>query len=198
MSLPVLLVIIGSTRPGRIGPAFADWFADLAREHGGFEVEVADLAEIDLPLFNEPKHPRFGDYLHDHTKAWSATVARADAVVFVVPEYNYGYNAATKNAIDYLGREWADKAVSFVSYGGIAGGTRAVQQLKQVLTTLRMLPVFESINVPFAAQQLDEQGRVKPDPARDAAGQVMLDELLRVTRLLRPATVTATGAVASA
>ncbi|HQY98192.1 MAG TPA: NAD(P)H-dependent oxidoreductase [Phycicoccus sp.] len=187
MTLPRLLVIIGSTRPGRVGPAFANWFVDRARAHGGFEVEVADLAEIDLPMFNEAKHPKFGDYEHQHTKDWSATVAAADAIVFVVPEYNYGYNAATKNAIDYLSKEWADKAVSFVSYGGIGGGTRAVQQLKQVVTTLRMVPIFESINIPFAANHLDEERKVKPSDERDAAADVMLDELLRVTSLLRPA-----------
>lgn len=187
MSAPCLLVIIGSTRPGRIGPAFARWFVDRARRHGGFEVEVADLAEIELPMFNEAKHPKFGEYEHQHTKDWSAIVQHADAVVFVVPEYNYGYNAATKNAIDYLGREWADKAVSFVSYGGIAGGTRAVQSLKQVVTTLRMVPIFESINIPFAADELDENRNVKPSAERDAAADIMLDELQRMTGLLRPA-----------
>ena len=103
-----------------------------------------------------------------------------------MPEYNYGYNAATKNAIDYLSKEWADKAVSFVSYGGIGGGTRAVQQLKQVVTTLRMVPIFESINIPFAANHLDEDRKVKVSDERDAAADVMLDELRRVTSLLRP------------
>ena len=186
MSLPRLLVIIGSTRPGRVGPAFAQWFVARAHHHGAFEVELADLAEIDLPMFNEPKHPKFGDYAHQHTKDWSETVNRADALVFVVPEYNYGYNAATKNAVDYLNKEWADKAVSFVSYGGIAGGTRAVQQLKQVMTTLRMVPIFESINITFAANELDEEHNAKPNVERDEAADVMLDELSRVTALLRP------------
>lgn len=126
--------------------------------------------------------------MHEHTKRWSAIVDAADTVVFVVPEYNYAYNAATKNAIDYLHNEWRDKAVSFVSYGGNAGGTRAVQQLKQVLTTVRMTPIFESVNVAFAPTQLDEQGEVKEDEGRNGAATAMLDELLRVTRLLRPAT----------
>lgn len=186
MTQPRLLVITGSTRPGRIGPAFARWFVDRARQHGGFEVETADLAELDLPMFDEPKHPKFGDYQHQHTKDWSAIVARADAIVFVVPEYNYGYNAATKNAIDYLNAEWVDKAVSFVSYGGIAGGTRAVQQLKQVVTTLRMVPIFESINITFAGGQLGEDGEAVANAERDVAADAMLDELLRVTKLLRP------------
>lgn len=190
MSRPVLHVIIGSTRPGRVGPKFAEWFATLARQHTAFDVVLTDLAEVDLPLFNEPKHPRFGEYEHQKTKDWSAVISAADAIVFVVPEYNYGYNAATKNAIDYLSREWADKPVSFVSYGGIAGGTRAVQQLKQVVTTLRMVPIFESINIPFPAQHLDEGGNVRADADRDQAAKIMLDELARMTALLRPTSTT--------
>ena len=110
MSLPVLQVIIASTRPGRVGLPVATWFAQRAREHGGFTVEVVDLAEVDLPFFDEPKHPRLGQYEHQHTKDWSATVARGDAFVFVMPEYNYGFNAAIKNAIDYLHVEWQHKA----------------------------------------------------------------------------------------
>ncbi|WP_410589394.1 alpha/beta fold hydrolase [Amycolatopsis sp. lyj-23] len=92
-----------------------------------------------------------------------------------------------KNAIDFLHREWADKAVSFLSYGGIGAGTRAVQQLKQVVTTLRMVPIFESINVPFAMQKLTTGGEVASDPPMEEAATVMLDELLRVTKSLRPA-----------
>ena len=182
---PVLQVITASTRPGRIGVSFAEWFTRSAREHGGFDVEPLDLAEIALPFMDEPKHPKLRDYQHQHTKDWSATVDRADAFVFVTPEYNYGYNAVLKNALDFLSQEWADKAVSFVSYGGIGAGTRAVQQLKQVVTTLRMVPIFESVNISFAASKLDEDGRVIEDPLMDLAAVQTLDELLRVTRLLR-------------
>jgi NAD(P)H-dependent FMN reductase len=183
---PLLQVIVASTRPGRIGGAFGDWFTALATEHGGFDVEKIDLAEVNLPFVDEPNHPKLRAYQHQHTKDWSATIDRADAYVFVTPEYNYGYNAVLKNALDFLCHEWADKAVTFVSYGGIAGGTRAVQQLKQVVTTLRMVPIFESVNVAFAPQKLTEERTVAPDPLLDAAGVQTLDELLRVTHLLRP------------
>lgn len=183
-----LQIVTASTRPGRIGPSFARWFSRIAREDARFEVEDIDLAEVGLPFLDEPKHPRFGQYEHQHTKDWSATITRADAFVFVIPEYNYGYNAVIKNAIDFLSAEWADKAVAFVSYGGIAGGTRAVQQLKQVLTTLRMVPIFEAVNVPFAAAALDAEGNVQPDEGREAAAGAVLDELARVTNLLRPRT----------
>jgi NAD(P)H-dependent FMN reductase len=184
--MPRLLVIIGSTRPGRAGLPIAQWFVDRATKHGGFEVEVADLAEIDLPFIDEPQHPRLGQYAHQHTKDWSARVDHADAVVMVTPEYNFGYPAALKNAIDYLHNEWADKPVGFVSYGGVAAGTRAVQQLKQVVTTLRMVPVVENVNIPFFFQFLDDEGRLQANETMVSSADAMLNELARVEAALRP------------
>ncbi len=186
MPRPVLQVVIASTRPGRIGPAFARWFVARAEQHGGFDVEVVDLAEVALPFMDEPHHPRLAKYEHDHTKAWSATVDRADAFVFVTPEYNYGYNAVLKNALDYLHNEWADKPLGFLSYGGVAAGTRSVQQLKQVVTALRMVPVVEAVNVPFAAQFLDDDREVRPNDVMNTSADAMLTELARMTARLRP------------
>ena len=139
-----------------MGPSVAAWIHERTLAHGGFTVELIDLAEVNLPMFDEPKHPRLREYTHQHTKDWSARIERSDAIVFVTPEYNYGYPAAVKNAIDYLHEEWRDKPVGFVSYGGVAAGTRAVQQLKQVVTTLRMVPVVESVNIPFHSQYIDQ------------------------------------------
>ncbi|MDA8330829.1 MAG: NAD(P)H-dependent oxidoreductase [Candidatus Dormibacteraeota bacterium] len=186
MPRPLLQIVIGSTRPGRVGLPVSQWFHGHAVTHGGFDLEVVDLARVNLPLLDEPKHPRFHEYVHEHTKAWSRTVTRADAFVFVVPEYNYGFNAATKNAIDYLNHEWQYKPIGFVSYGGVAAGTRAVQMLKQVVTTLKMVPVFESVNIPFVAQFLNEDGRLQSNPVLDEAAQAMLDELQRWTEALAP------------
>lgn len=182
--MATLTVIIGSIRPGRAGLPIGNWFADRARQHGGFDVEVADLAQIGLPLFDEPHHPRLRTYLHDHTKEWSALIDRSDAVVFVTPEYNYGYPATVKNAIDYLHDEWTNKPVGFVSYGGVSAGTRAVQQLKQVLTALKMVPVVESVSIPFHAQFL-EDGRVQASEVMEQAAKSMLDELVRLDGALR-------------
>jgi NAD(P)H-dependent FMN reductase len=153
--------------------------------HGGFDVEVADLAELGLPFMDEPNHPRLRQYAHQHTKDWSATVEAADAFVFVTPEYNYGLTAPLKNAIDFLHEEWAHKPVGFVSYGGVAAGTRAVQMLKQVVTTLRMLPVFEAVNIPFHAQLIDEEGRLHANDIMQQAAEAMLDELVRAEAMLR-------------
>ena len=185
MSTPTLQIIIGSTRPGRVGPAVAEWFRDRAVAHGAFAVELIDLAEVNLPLFDEPHHPRLRQYVHQHTKDWSATISRGDAYVFVIPEYNHGVNAATKNAIDYLHHEWQFKPVGFVSYGGVAAGTRAVQMLKQIVTAVRMLPVYNAVNIPFVQQFLDsEKGFVANDVLETAAAD-MLAELARLTAATR-------------
>src|SRR4051794_21297187 len=113
-----LHIVSVSTREGRVGPPVSAWFLDYARTHGKFNVEFVDLAEIKLPVFDEPRHPRLRQYEHAHTKAWSAVVERADAFIFITPEYNYSTPAPLVNALDYLVQEWAYKPVGFVSYGG--------------------------------------------------------------------------------
>jgi NAD(P)H-dependent FMN reductase len=178
MSNPTLQIIIASTRPGRVGPSVAAWIHERAVAHGGFEVELVDLAEVNLPMFNEPKHPRFGEYVHQHTKDWSAIIARGDAFIFVIPEYNHGFNAAIKNALDYLNKEWRGKVVGFVSYGGVAAGTRAVQMLKPVLAALKLVPLVDAVNVPFVAQFLDSERTLQPNEIMQSAATVLLDELV--------------------
>jgi NAD(P)H-dependent FMN reductase len=182
---PILQIIIASTRPGRVGPSVASWINERAVAHGGFDVELIDLAEVNLPMFDEPKHPRLRQYVHQHTKDWSATIERADAFIFVVPEYNYGFNAAIKNAIDYLNAEWRHKPVGFVSYGGVAAGTRAVQMLKQVVTAINMMPIFDAVNIPFVQQFLDDDRKLQPNDIMETAATTMLDELVRWTASLR-------------
>lgn len=181
-----LQVVVASTRPGRVGLPVAQWVLDRAADHGGFTVELVDLAEIGLPILDEPNHPRLAQYVHQHTKDWSATVDRADAFVFVVPEYNYGYNAAIKNALDFLHHEWQYKPVGFVSYGGVAAGTRAVQQLKPVVGALKLVAVNESVNIPFVAQFLADDGSIAANDIMEQALTAMLDEELRVATALAP------------
>jgi NAD(P)H-dependent FMN reductase len=135
---------------------------------------------------DEPEHPRFARYVHEHTKRWSARVAAADAFVFVTPEYNHGYNAPLKNAIDYLHHEWEHKPVGFVSYGGVAAGTRAVQQLKPVVTVLRMTPLSDAVYIPWVHQHLDEERRFQPSGAMETAATAMLEALERYEAALRP------------
>jgi NAD(P)H-dependent FMN reductase len=182
---PVLLIVIASTRPTRVGSPVAEWFRGRAEEHGAFEVEVADLVDVDLPHLDEPKHPRLREYEHQHTLDWSATVDRADAVVLVMPEYNHSFTGSLKNALDYLNQEWRDKAVGFVAYGGVSAGTRALAAIKPVVTALRMVPAVEAVTIPFVGQFLDEERRIRPNDVMQQASTAMLDELLRLTGALR-------------
>jgi NAD(P)H-dependent FMN reductase len=184
--MPKLMVVIASTRPTRVGMAVGRWFADRATEHAAFDVDLVDLAELDLPFMDEPEHPRFARYVHEHTKRWSARVSAADAFVFVTPEYNHGYSAPLKNAIDYLHREWEHKPVGFVSYGGVAAGTRAVQQLKPVVSVLRMTPLTEAVYIPWVHQHLDEERRFQPTGAMETAATAMLHALEQYEAALRP------------
>jgi NAD(P)H-dependent FMN reductase len=182
--MPNLMIIVGSTRPGRAGLPIARWFEAQAREHGAFDIDFADLAEIDLPFLDEPKHPRLHEYEHEHTKRWSARVEAADAFVLVHPEYNHSYTAPVKNAIDYLNREWHDKPVGFVSYGGVSAGVRAMTALKPVVTAVRMLPVVDAVNIPFF-QQFFSDGEFHANDVMTDAAAAMLDELERAERMLR-------------
>ena len=183
MSKPRLTVVIGSTRPQRVGAAIASWFIEIARKHPAFDVELVDLAELNLPMLDEPEHPRLRRYRHGHTKRWSRIIAASDAVVFVVPEYNHSFNAATKNAIDYLHEEWRDKAVGFVSYGGVSAGTRATQALRPVLLAVKAIPVFESVSIP-SVDRFVSDGTFEAPGGLDAAAAVMLDEIYRRERVL--------------
>jgi NAD(P)H-dependent FMN reductase len=183
---PKLLIVIASTRPGRVGLPVANWFIERATAHGGFELELADLHELDLPFLDEPKHPRLREYSKQHTRVWSAIVDAADSIVFVTSEYNYGYPAALKNALDYLHHEWVDKPVGFVSYGGVAAGTRSVQQLRQVVGALRMVSVNAAVHIPFIAQFLDEDRVIQANDVMIDAAATMLDELVRLEAALRP------------
>jgi NAD(P)H-dependent FMN reductase len=193
VSKPKLLVIIASTRPGRIGLPVAQWFLNIAEEHGGFEVELVDLAEWNLPMVDEPHHPRLRQYTHDHTRRWSALIEGADALVWVMPEYNHGYTAPLKNAIDYLVHEWAWKPVGMVSYGGLSGGTRATQLLKPILSDLKMVPLPETVPIAYVSQMIKDDV-FEPDESLARLANVMLGELQRVeaaTRALRRAAAVA-------
>ncbi|HEX3688154.1 MAG TPA: NAD(P)H-dependent oxidoreductase [Solirubrobacteraceae bacterium] len=184
--MPRLLIIIASTRPGRIGVPVANWFVEQAKAHGGFELELVDLYELDLPLLDEPNHPRLRQYTKAHTKAWSETVDGADAVVFVTAEYNHSYTAALKNAIDYLHQEWAHKPLGFVSYGGVAAGTRAMQALKPVAIALSLVPVVAAVNIPFVQQFLTEDGNIVGNDVMVDAVPAMLNELMTMHGVLAP------------
>lgn len=140
-----ILIISGSNRPNRKTTGLAKWVYDHAQNHSGMEFEFVDLAELNLPFLDEPLPPAFGNYQHEHTKKWAAKVGPADGFIFVTPEYNHGYPAVLKNAIDSLGAEWRRKPVAFVGHGSNEG-VRAIEQLKQVVVQLQMAPVNAKVN----------------------------------------------------
>lgn len=179
MSNPKLHVVVTSTRPGRKGIAIGSWFEEAARAHGKHEVSLVDLADEDLPLLDEPNHPRLRQYTKEHTKRWSAKIDAADAFVFVMPEYNYAIPASMVNAVDFLFHEWRHKPAAFVSYGGVSGGLRAVQMAKQLLTSVSVMPIPEAVAIAMFAHQIDESGKFNPTEANTKAAAVMLDELHR-------------------
>ncbi|MAS03446.1 MAG: NADPH-dependent FMN reductase [Ahrensia sp.] len=182
-----LNVIVTSTRPGRIGPKIGKWMADFARENSDFEVELVDLADFDLPLLDEPKHPTMQDYQHEHTKRWSAVNEKADAFVFVSPEYDYFPAASTVNAIQVLHKEWHKKPVGLVGYGGVSGGLRAMQTTKILMTTVHMMPLPAEVPIPFVFNFLGEDGSFSPAPEVVQGATGMLAELKIWSESLKPA-----------
>jgi len=180
-----LKIITASTRPGRKGPALADWILETAKKHIEFTPAILDLAEVNLPFLDEPNHPRIQKYEMEHTKRWSASIDAADAFIFVMPEYNFGYPATLKNALDFLYNEWNYKPVAFVSYGGVAAGTRSVQALKQVVTAMKMVPIVEAVNVPFFSKYINDQNKFNADDTIQKSAEGMLKELLVWTGKLK-------------
>ena len=183
--MPRLMILIASTRPGRVGLPVAEWLRGRVETHGAFDVDWADMAEIRLPFMDEPNHPRLQRYVHEHTKAWSARVAAADAFAFVLPEYNHGHNAVVKNALDYLHHEWKHKPLGIVCYGGISAGLRGVATLKPSLVALQLNVAFNAVNIPFVAQFIDDEGQFQANDTLQEASLAMLDELVKLDGALR-------------
>ncbi len=136
-----LQIILGSTRDVRLGGTVAQWVLEQAMEHNKYQVELVDLKDWNLPMLNEPEPASTGRYSSDIVKQWSKKIASADAYIVVTPEYNHGYPAVLKNAMDYLFLEWNRKPIAFVGYDGGAGGSRAIEQLRQVAVELEMAPI---------------------------------------------------------
>ncbi len=180
-----LHTIICSTRPGRVGASVARWFHDLAAAQSDFDAELVDLADFNLPIFDEPHHPAMQNYQHEHTRRWAASVQSADAFVFVTPEYNYGPPPALLNALNYVYREWNYKPAGIVSYGGVSGGLRAAQMEKQTFTTLKMMPMVEAVAVQNVARLLDADQVFQPEEFHISSASSMLAELARWATALK-------------
>ncbi|MCC5577759.1 NAD(P)H-dependent oxidoreductase [Microtetraspora sp. AC03309] len=173
-----LVIIVGSVREGRFGPVVASWVAEQARVHGGFDVEVVDLADVEIPLTLPAVSPKFAGDSYPRPEAMASLTSRleeADAFILVTPEYNHSYPASLKAAIDWHFTQWTAKPVAFVSYGGAAGGRHAVLHLENVFTELHAVTIRDGLAFPkyFTAWQ-DGQPL---DPEVSGYAKTMLDQL---------------------
>ncbi len=176
-------IIIGSTRPGRVGASVANWVYDLARKRTDAEFELVDLLDYRLPHLDEPALPSMGKYSQDHTKAWAQKIASLDAFVFVTPEYNHGTSGALKNAIDFLYAEWNNKVAGFVSYGS-AGGVRAVENLRLVMAELMVATVRAQVSFSLFTD-FENFRTFRPDPLKERSLTAVLDQVISWGTALR-------------
>ena len=171
-----IAIIIGSTRPGRNGEAVARWVYEIAKGRRDAEFDLVDIKDFDLPLLDEPVPPSMGQYTHQHTKDWAAKIDSFDAYVFVTPEYNHGTSGALKNAIDYLYREWNNKAAGFVGYGS-ALGARAVEHLRLVMGELMVADVRAQVGLSLFTD-FENFSVFKPGPHQEKSVHAMLDQVI--------------------
>jgi NAD(P)H-dependent FMN reductase len=173
-------VILGSTRQQRFGEQPAQWIADKAKAKG-LDVEILDLRDYPLPFFEEAMSPTMaatkeGAYPYPVSAKWTAKIGEADGFIMIAAEYNHGYTAVLKNAIDYVSREWNKKPVAFVGYGSV-GGARAIEQLREVAVELQMAPIRAAVHMTNFWNLLDEKGQIKTE-SFETSGDAMIDQLI--------------------
>jgi NAD(P)H-dependent FMN reductase len=188
-----ILVITGSTREGRYGDKPAHWILGRLGEHPDLDPELVDLRDVPLPMFDQPRSPARvtdGNYGNSVANAWATRVAAADGFVITAAEYNHGYTAVVKNALDWLFREWRRKPVTFVGYGGV-GGARAVEQLRQVAIELEMAPIRHAVHVSREVMIATMKETAPVSPAlfapHEPAAKAMIEDLAWWARALRVA-----------
>lgn len=169
-------IIIGSTRPGRVGEQVGKWVYELADKRGGANYELIDLLKINLPMFDESTPPAMGQYEHNHTKRWAEIISKFDAFIFVTPEYNHGPPASLKNALDFIYGEWNNKVAGFVGYGS-AGGTRSVEQLRLICAELQMATVRSQVALNLMTD-FENFKNFRPQSFHEVKFNELLDQLL--------------------
>lgn len=185
MSKPVLQIIINSNKSKGNGPALAYWLMQHTEADGRFDVELVNIAELNLPYFDEPRPPSIGPYIKDHTKNWSKIATRADGYIFIVPEHDVTAPLSFINAITYLHNEWAYKSIGFLSYGGVSGTTRAVDTIRQMLSGLKTYPILDIVALPNYFDDLDEDGNfLETLPLKRNINRI-LDEIHKVEHGLK-------------
>ncbi len=166
-------IIVGSTRPNRVGKKVADWFYEKADQSEKTEFELVDLIDYKLPILDEP-HP--GAETHEHTQKWGKKIAEFDGYIFVTPEYNHAIAGSFKNAIDFLNKEWQYKPVGYVSYG-VIGGHRAVEQLRQVAAQFHQYDLRTQVSIVAPWDHFDTEGKFNPDEHHSTSAASLIDEI---------------------
>lgn len=183
-----IALIIGTTRPNRFSERPAKWIGDLASKKSGVELEVLDLRDYPMPFFNEPNSPSMSQpekYTDESAKAWAAKIKQKDGFIVVTGEYNHGIPAVLKNALDYVYHEWNNKAVGFVSYGGV-GGARCIEHLRGVAVELQMVPIRADIHI-FFPMYMEALKDPKAFDSLNETADKFLDQLIWWTATLKEA-----------
>ena len=178
-----IAIIIGSTRPGRQSESVAKWVYDIAKKRNDAEFELVDIKDYNLPLLDEAIPPSMDQYSKEHTKAWAAKIDTFDAFVFVTPEYNHSMTGALKNALDYIFKEWNNKAAGFVSYGS-AGGSRAVEQLRLIMGELQIADVRAQVMLSLFTD-FENFSVFKPADHHENSVNSMLDQVITWGKALK-------------
>lgn len=178
-----IAVIAGSTRPGRKADTVAQWVLEHAKKRGDADYELVDLAKFNLPLLDEGMPPSMGQYTNAHTKKWAEAIAQYDGYVFVTPEYNHSIPGALKNAIDFIYKEWNNKAAGIVGYGGLGAG-RAVEHLRTILGELQIADVRTAVHLSMI-HDFENWSVFKPTAAHETPLKTMLDQLVSWSTALK-------------
>jgi NAD(P)H-dependent FMN reductase len=168
-------IVLGSTRPSRVGESVAKWALEIASQRTDLEFELVDVNDFNLPLLDEPVPPMMHQYSKDHTKRWSEKIDEADGFIFVTGEYNRSIPGAFKNAVDFLNWEWRNKALGFVAYGS-AGGAFAVSHWRGVAAELHMADVRESLHL-YLGSDFENYSTFKPTEAHAEQLNKVIDEV---------------------
>ena len=187
MTKPTIAVIIGSIREGRAGEKVAKWFMDAVKNVESAQFTLIDLKDHPLPLFADAISPAYREGKHSNldVQAWLDSIQKADGYIFVTPEYDHGIPGALKNAVEYGFKEWNNKPVGFVGYGGIAAGSRSVEQWRQIAAELQMFDVREAVLIPMVWEAFDEQGHLKNADMHAKTATVVVEKVAKLAVQLK-------------
>lgn len=187
MDKPKIKIILASIREGRAGAKVAEWFMPIAERYDSAAFELLDLLDFPLPPFADalPPSQRQGPHPDPAVNRWLEKIDEADGFIVITPEYNHGYPSALKNAYDYGYKEWNDKAIGFIGYGGAAGGARSVEQQRLVVAELKMYDVRDQVLIPFIWAAFDEDGQLKNQETHEKNARLVIETVISLAAKLK-------------